>query len=559
MNKYLKKTLKYTLRTFILCIILIISSVVYLYKSADMCKPEVSSTEQHSLEKIDNYTKYGENYLKKDSCGLWELKIQGEAYSRGRAQGILMKDLLHFQEKVFVDKIYEIVPSKAYVKFLRFFIQIFNRRLGENITEEYRKEILGISESCTTDYNEFGTPYQRQLNYHGAHDIGHTMQDYMLVGCTSFATWGERSKDSTLIIGRNFDFYVGDDFAKNKLVTICSPETGYKFVSIGWAGMIGVLSGMNEKGLSITINAAKASVPRSAKTPISILAREILQYASTIEEAYEIAKNREVFVSESLLIGSAKDGKAAIIEKSPDKIALFHTKNENQIICTNHFQSDVYASSERNINNIKSSDSNYRYTRVAQLIDSLSPMNATSVARILREKKGVNGEDIGLSNPMAIDQQIAHHSVIFKPQQKIMYISTAPWQEGKYVAYDLSKIFKDGDFSKTLHTKSLEIAADSVFLNKDYKRLVYYRQFVKEIKDCIKHGKKFSKEEMSAFIASNPNMYLTYKLLGDYCYSVYENQDAVKYWKQALTKQIPYENEIITLQADIDDVQNKQK
>ena len=159
------------------------------------------------------------------------------------------------------------------------------------------------------------------------------MQDYMLVGCSSFACWGENSADSSLIIGRNFDFYMGDAFARNKLVSFYQPENGYRFASVGWAGMTGVLSGMNETGLTVTINAAKSDLPAASATPISILTREILQYASTIEEAYAIARKRKTFVSEAILVGSAQDGKAAIIDKSPEKIALF-TGNGQQIICT---------------------------------------------------------------------------------------------------------------------------------------------------------------------------------------------------------------------------------
>ncbi len=52
--------------------------------------------------------------------------------------------------------------------------------------------------------------------------------------------------------------------------------------------------------------------------PSPWLPREILQYASTIEEAYAIVEKRKMFVAESFLIGSAKDGKAAIIEKTPE-------------------------------------------------------------------------------------------------------------------------------------------------------------------------------------------------------------------------------------------------
>lgn len=320
-----------------------------------------------------------------------------------------------------------------------FFLILFNRNLGEYIPEEYRTEIYGISLSCSHEYDAIGTPYERQLNYHAAHDIGHAMQDYMLVGCSSFGVWGNESADSTLLIGRNFDFYVGDDFARNKLVSFYRPSDGYCFASVGWAGMTGVLSGMNETGLTVTINAAKSTMPVSAAMPISLLAREILQYASTIEEAYAIAQKHRTFVAESLLIGSAKDGKAAIIEKSTDQIALFRSET-NRIICTNHYQSDTFKDDVRNKENIATSDSPYRYARLDELLDENIPVDASKAASILRNRFGKEDRNIGLTNEKALNQFIAHHSVIFEPAKRLMWVSTAPWQLGEYVAYDLNAI-----------------------------------------------------------------------------------------------------------------------
>jgi predicted choloylglycine hydrolase len=129
------------------------------------------------------------------------------------------------------------------------------------VTEEYKEEIFGVSQAASEEFNDIAQPYQRILNYHAAHDIGHALQNMSLVGCTSFATWGDKSEDGKLIIARNFDFYVGEDFARDKIVAFYNPSQGHKFMMITFGGMTGVLSGMNDQGLTVTINAAKSDIP----------------------------------------------------------------------------------------------------------------------------------------------------------------------------------------------------------------------------------------------------------------------------------------------------------
>ena len=550
MHKTIKKIFKYTSCVLLSLLVILIAGVCYLYFSADMRTPKhepsiimtkvshADTTTMVPAEVLYNDTLdlryYDGNFLRHSKSGLWELFVKGDAFQRGEAIGKLSSDLLHYQEKVFVDQIREIVPSDSYLKFLRFFIVLFNRHLGENVLEEYRDEIYGISLSCTHEYDFIGTPYERQLNYHSAHDLGHAMQDYMLVGCSSFATWGTQSADSSLLIGRNFDFYVGDAFAENKQVAFYTPDQGYKFASVGWPGMIGVLSGMNETGLTVTINAAKSAVPTGSATPISILTREILQYASTIDEAFAIAQKRKTFVSESILIGSSKDGKAAIIEKSPEKTVLFKGKEANRLICTNHYQSEEFSKDERNMENIRTSDSPYRFARLEELINENMPIDASKAASILRNHKGLQDADLGLANEMAINQFIAHHSVIFQPEKRLMWVSTSPWQCGKYVAYDLNKIFNDTiNLQHEIYSSNLTIPADEFAETPEFQHLLTYKKLTPLLLKKIRKKEKIEEHVLKTYEASNPSLYYVYEVMGDYYEAMQQPQQAIVYWQKA--------------------------
>ena len=487
---------------------------VWLHATADLGEPEFVPSQVPVVQVNDSLRRWGSSSLRIDPDGLYEMRVCGGPFERGEAIGKLGEDLLYQQEKAFADKLFEMVPSSRYRAFLHYFITIFNRRMGASVPLEYRQEIKAMSASCTHEFDEFGSPYERQMQYHSAHDIGHVMQDYMLVGCTSFAVWGRESADSSLLMARNFDFYMGEEFAKNKLVLFEKPDSGYAYVSVTWPGMLGVVSGMNTQGLAVTINASKLEVPSSSATPISILVKSILQYASNIEEAETIASSFKTFVCESILVGSANDGRAVIIEKTPSAMGIYSLDGDyassrmttassanmvsqlggavesvrqgvaspsaadgsphgcgsgtgrladsssgnsaassggasavTRIICTNHYQSDGFRDDPVNVENIRVSDSGYRYRRVQQLLDSLGSIDYLKAAAVLRDIRGVDGEDVGYCNDLSINQMLAMHSVIFKPAEKKIWVSTSPWQFGKFVCFDLDEVFGEEGLS----------------------------------------------------------------------------------------------------------------
>jgi len=489
----------------------------------------------------DSTSHVGNNLFYKNKYGFWELSVEGDPLQRGLLIGTLTEQLMYKQEGIFFDKINELVPSKSRQNFLRKFLSWYNRKIYKHITNEYKSEVFGMTQYASKEYNNIAPRYLRSLYLQGAHDIGHALQDFALVGCTSFAIWNTKSEDGKLLIGRNFDFYAGDAFAENKIMSFVKPSTGHNYVSISWAGMVGVVSGMNEHGLTVTINAGKSKIPFIAKTPISIVAREVLQYASNIEEAIAIASKREVFVSESILIGSAFDKKAILIEVSPNKFGVFDPENTNQLICSNHFQSDSYNNDKRNQKTILESHTNYRYNRMEELLVNHHKINPAKAAEILRNKEGKNDKKIGFGNKKSINHLLAHHSVIFQPEDLKIWVSTSPYQLGEFIGYDLNEVFNKRDVTSlelSLSDPSLTISKDPFLNTIAYDNYEKFRILERKVTAAIADNDIIIDADLQLLVNLNPEYWIAYKLLGEYHYTRQNYFMALKYFEIAATKEI---------------------
>ena len=532
------------LATYILSLFLLLSLVSCGVSNSLKDVPDVSMYHDALPKRTkisDTSFTTGNGYLTKNSSGQWELFVTGDPYQIGLNTGSLTQELFEKQEHAFLSKVDELVPSKSKQKLLRKLLAWYNRKMYLHIPEEYKAEILGVSKYAGDDYDYVADDYLRILYFHSAHDIGHALQDLMLVGCSSFAAWGNKTEDGDLIIGRNFDFYAGDDFSKDKIIAFVKPTNGYNFMSVTWAGMLGVVSGMNDQGLTVTINAGKSSIPWVAKTPISILTREILQYASNIEEAIEIAEKRQVFVSESIFIGSAKDNRAITIEVSPKNFGVYEVENSNQLICSNHFQSDAYAEDEKNIKHKAESHSQYRYERMEELLDETPKLTPQIAVDILRNKEGLNNKTIGYGNEKALNQLLAHHGIVFKPEERLVWVSSNPYQLGEFVAYNLNTVFSEAPNNlqaKPLNNKLLTIEEDPFQYTNAYLDYEKYRILSRQVEKAISNDDHIVPIMLTELQKTNPDYWQAYYLIGKYYYEKKYYKAALNAFEEAKTKEI---------------------
>lgn len=535
------------LRTFCVAFVLVLMLVFYYLVVTKLRIPQIQNTSalEWKREQFDsNFFVVKSNFLRKNEHQIWEVYIEGNAFERGAAYGNLTQELLYTQEVAFVAQLKKMIPSESYIRFLKYGILWFNRDLDDYVPLEYQEEIFGESHFGPKEFEFIGKNYDRMLNYHAAHDIGHAIANAHLAGCTSFALKNEATSDSNLLIARNLDFYMGDDFARDKMMIFVRPEEGIPHAFVSWPGFLGVTSGMNLEGLTITLNAAPSGIPSSAKTPISLLSRKVLQYAKNIEEAIAIVDTHQVFVSELIMIGSANDGKAIILEKTPDTLMIFETNNQ-RLTCSNHFQSQGTFASSENQKQFQKTSTQYRFERVNELLDIYSGVSVADAANILRNRYGLNNENIGMGNENALNQLLAHHGVIFQPQLKRMWISANPYQLGTFVCYDLKQVFEEirtiPQTRKHLHLEEFSIPADSFIFTQAYQNYERFKIYTDSIQLYLqeKITLNWDEQKIQAYIQLNPEFYLAYKMAGEYYLKQKNLAKAIDYFQQSLKKNIP--------------------
>jgi 1-acyl-sn-glycerol-3-phosphate acyltransferase len=394
----------------------------------------------------------GDNW-RRERNGLHELGLTGDPWQRGYANARLCQDLTAKQEQLLLEKVNEFVPNRAAFWAVKQLVAINNRTLPRHVSDAEKLEILGLTEGSIDQHPDDVPLYHRILNYHAAHDISHIFIDHPLVttsdfvGCSAFAAWGEASADGNLYVARNFDFEAGEVFDVDKAVVYVWPEQGHAYVHVAWAGMAGAVTGMNRVGLSVHVNAARTDEVGFGRmgTPVSLLVRRVLEQCETIEQAFALIEQTPVFVSDTYMIASRKDGRAVVIEKSPNHCAMREAEQSGRILQTNHMLTSPLKDDPVNLQQLERATTAYRWERLSELVErKLGAIDKQACLEILRDKKGRGDKELGLGNRNAIDAGICCHSVITNVTTGEMWVSTAPHTYGEYVYVPVQRMLDGG-------------------------------------------------------------------------------------------------------------------
>ena len=111
------------------------------------------------------------------------------------------------------------------------------------------------------------------------------------LSCTMFALWGERTEGGKLYALRNLDWVSQAGLHEERLVTVYRPEGRNAFVSIGYAGGVGCLACMNEKGISLSEVGAFSASEELDGIPWVLLARQVMEEADTLDEGAAVVRS----------------------------------------------------------------------------------------------------------------------------------------------------------------------------------------------------------------------------------------------------------------------------
>jgi len=234
--------------------------------------------------------------------------------------------------------------------------------------------------------------------------MGNVLTDIYRGGfaCSSIIVDAEHSTTGGPLFGRNLDFYTLGLIDDYSLVTVHRPTGKHAFATIGYPGLFGCVSGMNDAGLALAVHEVwfsrdKATMFNPKGVPYTFCFRRILEECATVEEAEKMIRATERTTLLNLAVCDRKS--AAVFEMTPKTVAVRGGEG-GLCLCTNHFRTDELATITLC----------FRYRALARAYDQL-PMSVADVAERLNQ---VN------MNKLTV------HSMVFEPAPLILNLALAP-------------------------------------------------------------------------------------------------------------------------------------
>jgi predicted choloylglycine hydrolase len=195
-----------------------------------------------------------------------------------------------------------------------------------NFPAEYRKELESVVESAGVE---------RDLVI-----AGNTFFDIKKsFACSAILIDREKSSTGGTLLARNLDYPSLGYIHQYSLVTVYRPKKRLAFATVGFPGLVGVLSGMNEAGLALgvlevfDIKVGETNFDARGIT-YGLCLRRVLEQAKTIDEAKKVLEGLRRTTTINVAIADRRE--VAVLEVSPKRVVK-RKGMRGVCVTTNHF------------------------------------------------------------------------------------------------------------------------------------------------------------------------------------------------------------------------------
>ncbi|MCG8412493.1 MAG: C45 family autoproteolytic acyltransferase/hydrolase [Bacteroidales bacterium] len=238
------------------------------------------------------------------------LTVKGNSYEMGLQYGVLLSDYLLKMDSAIDSLINEYVGSFFLKKWIsKVGLKSKLKKVRQTMPKEYLDELQGIADGSKLSLNEIET-------------IAYFPQVFFKISCSAFILKNE----SGLVHGRNLDWSGVEVLNKHALIVNYHKENKIPATILTFIGYPGAYTGINHKGLSMSINMNSAPVSKGKKIsdyntgmPLAFKLRNILENAENLSE---VDKQFEKYSSHAwfITVGSKYDNSGAIYELTRGEI-----------------------------------------------------------------------------------------------------------------------------------------------------------------------------------------------------------------------------------------------
>lgn len=163
------------------------------------------------------------------------------------------------------------------------------------------------------------------------------------MGCSTLVVEKERSRTGEPMLARNFDWMPTQGIVDHTMLMVAKPKGKRAFCVLTISPIVGCISGMNDAGLSCTLNEIHVKQSREKApfnwdgTPTMLAFRRVLEECTTVAEAEKLLNEMKRTTTACLTICDTEGG--AVFEITPKSIQV-RKPVAGVTCCTNHFCTD---------------------------------------------------------------------------------------------------------------------------------------------------------------------------------------------------------------------------